>query len=165
MLINRDFIFPVYIYENVLEVVKQICNKSNLEVFGYLVGNILEWKNKKYVIITDQLYNENAVDSQQYFTAQIDGTAGNFDIVLKGIRELRNNDDLRILGWWHSHPDFGCFLSTTDVHTQRFFFPEDYQVALIVDPIRKEYTFFTLDDSSKSGYKEISHAIISNDKH
>ncbi|GAG91604.1 unnamed protein product, partial [marine sediment metagenome] len=33
--------------------------------------------------------------------------------------------------------------------------------ALIVDPIRKEYTFFTLDHSSKKGYKEISHAIIS----
>ena len=82
MLINRDFIFPVYIYENVLEVVKDICNKSNLEVFGYLVGNVLEWKEKNYVIITDQLYNENAVNSQQYFTSQINGTAGNFDIVL-----------------------------------------------------------------------------------
>jgi proteasome lid subunit RPN8/RPN11 len=161
MLTNRDFIFPVYIYENVLEVVKQICNKSNLEQFGYLVGKVLEWKEKKYVVITDQLFNENAVDSQQYFTSQKDGTAGNFDIVLKGLRELRKDDDLRILGWWHSHPDFGCFLSTTDIHTQRFFFPEAYQVALIVDPIRKEYTFFTLDDSSKKGYKEISHAIIS----
>ncbi|MBY8988801.1 MAG: Mov34/MPN/PAD-1 family protein [Candidatus Lokiarchaeota archaeon] len=161
MLIDRDFIFPVYIYENVLKVVKEICGKSNLELFGYLVGNVLEWKNKKYIIVTDQLYNENAVDSQQYFTSQIDGTAGNFDVVLKGLRELRKDNDLRILGWWHTHPDFGCFLSTTDIHTQKFFFPESYQVALIVDPIRKEYTFYTLDKSSKKGYKEISHAIIS----
>lgn len=161
MLFDRDFIFPVYISKNVLEIVKQICNKSSLELFGYLVGNVLEWKNKKYVVITDQLYNENAVDSQQYFTSQIDGAAGNFDIVLKGLKDLRNDKDLRILGWWHSHPDFGCFLSTTDIHTQRYFFPETYQVALIVDPIRKEYTFFTLDDSSKKGYKEISHAIVS----
>ena len=161
MLINRDFIFPVYIFQDVLEVVKQICNESTLELFGYLVGNVLEWKGKTYVIITDQLYNEKAVDSQQYFTSQINGTAGNFDSVLKGLKELRNDDDLRILGWWHSHPDFGCFLSTTDIHTQRFFFPETYQVALIVDPIREEYAFFTLDGSSKKGYKEISHAIIS----
>jgi len=161
MLTNRDFIFPVYIYDSVLDVVKQVCNKSKLELFGYLVGNVLQWKGKKYIIITDQLYNENAVDSQQYFTSQIDGTAGNFDSVLRGLKELRSDDDLRILGWWHSHPDFGCFLSTTDIHTQRFFFPETYQVALIVDPIRKEYTFFTLDNSSKKGYKEISHAIIS----
>ena len=161
MLIDRDFIFPVYIYENVLKVVKEICGKSSLELFGYLVGNVLEWKNKKYVIITDQLFNKSAVNSQQYFTSQIDGTAGNFDVVLKGLRELRKDDDLRILGWWHTHPDFGCFLSTTDIHTQKFFFPETYQVALIVDPIRREYTFFTLDESSKEGYKEISHAIIS----
>jgi len=161
MLIDRDFIFPVYIYENVLKVVKEICGKSSLELFGYLVGNVLEWKNKKYVIITDQLFNKSAVNSQQYFTSQIDGTAGNFDVVLKGLRELRKDDDLRILGWWHTHPDFGCFLSTTDIHTQKFFFPETYQIALIVDPIRREYTFFTLDKSSKEGYKEISHAIIS----
>jgi len=160
MLIDRDFIFPVYIYENVLKVVKEICGKSNLELFGYLVGNVLEWKKKKYVIITDQLFNKNAVNSQKYFTSQIDGTAGNFDIVLKGLRELRKDDDLRILGWYHTHPDYGCFLSTTDIHTQEFFFPETYQVALILDPIRKEYTFFTLDKSSKEGYKEISHAII-----
>jgi len=164
MLIDRDFIFPVYIYENVLKVVKEICSDSNLELFGYLVGNVFEWKENKYVVITDQLYDKNAVDSQQYFTSQIDGTAGNFDIVLKGLKDIRKNDDLRILGWWHTHPDFGCFLSTTDVHTQRYFFPETYQVALIVDPIRKEYTFFTLDDSTKKGYKEISHAIISKNK-
>jgi len=164
MLIDRDFIFPVYIYENVLKVVKEICSDSNLELFGYLVGNVFEWKENKYVVITDQLYDKNAVDSQQYFTSQIDGTAGNFDIVLKGLKDIRKNDDLRILGWWHTHPDFGCFLSTTDVHTQRYFFPETYQVALIMDPIRKEYTFFTLDDSTKKGYKEISHAIISKNK-
>lgn len=161
MLVDRDFIFPVYIYENVLKVIKGICSKSNLELFGYLVGNVLEWKKKKYVIITDQLYNESAVNSQQYFTSQIDGTAGNFDVVLKGLRDIRKDDDLRILGWWHTHPDFGCFLSTTDIHTQEFFFPEPYQVALIMDPIRREYTFFTLEKSSKEGYKEISHAIIS----
>jgi len=161
MLIDHDFIFPVYIYENVLKVVKGICSKSNLELFGYLVGNVLEWKKKKYVIITDQLFNRDAVDSQKYFTSQIDGTAGNFDVVLKGLKDLRKDDDLRILGWWHTHPDFGCFLSTTDIHTQKFFFPETYQVALILDPVRKEYTFFTLDNSTKKGYKEISHAIIS----
>jgi len=162
MLIDRDFIFPVYIYENVLKLVKEICSKSNLELFGYLVGNVLEWKKKKYVIITDQLFNKNAVNSQKYFTSQIDGTAGNFDVVLKGLRHIRKDDDLRILGWYHTHPDYGCFLSTTDIHTQEFFFPETYQVALILDPIRKEYTFFTLDKSSKEGYKEISHAIIEN---
>jgi len=161
MLIDYDFIFSVYISENVLKVIKKICTTSNLELFGYLVGNVFEWKKTKYVIITDQLFDKNAVDSQQYFTSQIDGTAGNFDAVLNGLRDLRKDDDLRILGWWHTHPDFGCFLSTTDIHTQKFFFPESYQVALILDPIRKEYTFFTLDDSTKKGYKEISHAIIS----
>ena len=161
MLIDHDFIFPVYISENVLKVIKEICTTSNLELFGYLVGNVFEWKKKKYVIITDQLYDKNAVDSQQYFTSQIDGAAGNFDVVLKGLRDLRKDDDLRILGWWHTHPDFGLFLSTTDIHTQKFFFPETYQVALILDPIRNEYTFFTLDNSTKKGYKEISHAIIS----
>lgn len=158
---ESEFIFPVYISQEVLQIVKEICSKSNLELFGYLVGNVLKWKNKKYVIITDQLFDENTIESHQYFTSQIDGTAGNFNIILRRLRVLRKDNNLRILGWWHSHPNFGCFLSTIDIHTQEFFFPESYQVALTVDPIRDEYKFFTIDKSSKQGYKEISHAIIS----
>ncbi|KAJ8904763.1 hypothetical protein NDN08_001279 [Rhodosorus marinus] len=41
------------------------------------------------------------------------------------------------IGWYHSHPDYGCWLSGIDVNTQRQH--QDYSdpwVAIVVDPIR-----------------------------
>ena len=42
----------------------------------------------------------------------------------------------------------------------KYFFPESYQVALVVDPIREDLQFFTLEKNSEKGYKEISYAIL-----
>ena len=40
------------------------------------------------------------------------------------------------VGWWHSHPGFGLFLSATDINTHIFSFQisRPYSVALVVDP-------------------------------
>lgn len=45
-------------------------------------------------------------------------------------------DDKRILGWYHSHPDFGIFLSDRDVFIHEHFFSGPGQVAYVVDPVR-----------------------------
>ncbi len=40
----------------------------------------------------------------------------------------------RIVGWYHSHPGFGIFLSEHDLFIQRNFFSDPAQVAYVVDP-------------------------------
>ena len=77
------------------------------------------------------------------------------------MKNNRNDDNLRVVGWWHSHPGIGCFLSGTDISTQKYFFPEAYQVALVVDPIKDEFKFYTLDKTAKKKYKSVNNAIIS----
>ena len=54
--------------------------------------------------------------------------------------------ELQIVGWCHSHPGYGVFLSDADlfIHTQ--FFPLPWQVALVIDPKRDELAFFRLVD-------------------
>ena len=44
--------------------------------------------------------------------------------------------NLRIVGWYHSHPDFGIFLSDRDVFIQQNFFSGPGQLAFVVDPVR-----------------------------
>jgi 26S proteasome regulatory subunit N11 len=40
------------------------------------------------------------------------------------------------VGWYHSHPGFGCWLSSVDVNTHRSFEQLDKRnVAVVVDPI------------------------------
>ena len=51
-------------------------------------------------------------------------------------------EDQVIVGSYHSHPDLGVFLSTTDVATQREVFPHEWQVAMVIDPVRNETGIF-----------------------
>ena len=58
-------------------------------------------------------------------------------------REIElNQPGERILGWHHTHPGMGVFLSAYDLFIQRHFFAQPWQVALVVDPRRREFAFF-----------------------
>ncbi|MFX1394048.1 MAG: Mov34/MPN/PAD-1 family protein [Promethearchaeota archaeon] len=163
MTIPEDSVFPVYMSEKILDVIKTICKKYDIEVFGYLVGEIFTWSKDLYVIIEEQVFVKEGTESTPYTVAQIQGSAGKYEEEFQKLKQMKNNENLRIVGWWHSHPNFGCFLSSTDVKTQKFFFPESYQIALVIDPIKDCFKFFSLDKNSINGYKPISFAIISTD--
>lgn len=48
----------------------------------------------------------------------------------------------KIVGWIHTHPNFGIFLSEYDKFIQENFFKEDYQIAYVVDPIQDIEGFY-----------------------
>ena len=160
MKVDEDFVFPVYIYESVLIKIFSLCKNSDNEIMGQLIGNVFSYENKKYTIIKDLLYIEGAIYSHKYSTAMIEGTLGDYETKFNEIRNNRGDADLRRVGWWHSHPDFGCFLSNIDLDTQRRRFDASHEVALVIDPIKYKFKFFTLDNDSKDGYKEVNFAVI-----
>jgi proteasome lid subunit RPN8/RPN11 len=47
-----------------------------------------------------------------------------------------------VVGWYHSHPNIGIFLSAVDLNTQSTHFGVDWQVAIVVDPVRMEIGAF-----------------------
>ncbi|NMG60029.1 hypothetical protein E1H12_16265 [Geitlerinema sp. P-1104] len=47
-----------------------------------------------------------------------------------------------IVGWYHSHPGHGIFLSGTDLNTQRLSFSKIWQIAVVFDPQRREIGYF-----------------------
>lgn len=47
-----------------------------------------------------------------------------------------------IVGWYHSHPTFDAYLSAQDEETQRQFFPEIWQIAIVVGPLRRQIKAF-----------------------
>jgi proteasome lid subunit RPN8/RPN11 len=49
---------------------------------------------------------------------------------------------LSIVGWYHTHPDFGIFLSDRDRFIHEHFFSGPGQVAHVIDPIRKSEGVF-----------------------
>lgn len=50
--------------------------------------------------------------------------------------------NLEVVGWFHTHPDLGVFLSYDDVvvHSAAFVLP--WHISLVVDPVRSEGAFF-----------------------
>lgn len=42
-----------------------------------------------------------------------------------------------VVGWYHSHPGFGCWLSGVDINTQQSFEAlSERAVAIVIDPIQ-----------------------------
>lgn len=54
----------------------------------------------------------------------------------------RMGNDLSILGWYHSHPGMGIFLSPTDLRTQQLYFGAPWQIAVVLDPVARELGVF-----------------------
>ena len=74
------------------------------------------------------------------------------------------------VGWWHSHPGFGLFLSSTDIttHILSFQITRPHSVALVVDPTKldvnglAEHRFFQVVGNSEDNnfdYKEVASYI------
>ena len=48
----------------------------------------------------------------------------------------------QIIGWYHTHPGMGVFLSGYDTWLHEHFFPEPYQAALVIEPRSAQAGFF-----------------------
>lgn len=52
----------------------------------------------------------------------------------------------RMVGWFHTHPRMGVFLSDYDLWLHQHFFPEPWQVALVIEPHTQIGGFFVRDE-------------------
>ena len=65
--------------------------------------------------------------------------------------------DYVVVGWYHSHPGHSCFMSRTDLSTQRAMFSKPYHCALVIDPINREAEAFKV---RGEGYACVPFAIV-----
>ena len=132
----------IYILQSVYkEIHKFTQNKTTNESGGMLVGTILEELGKTNIIISgfvEAKYCE-ATPTTLKFTHET------WEYVHKEIE--KKHPEKKIVGWIHTHPDFGIFLSEYDKFIHQNFFNEDYQVAYVVAPIQKiEGFYFWIDE-------------------
>lgn len=64
----------------------------------------------------------------------------------------RRTDKARVVGWYHSHPDFGVFFSSHDLFVHRNFFGSDGQIGIVVDPVRRHRGAFV---TTRSGVEPL----------
>ena len=65
-------------------------------------------------------------------------------------------EDLEVIGWFHTHPGHGLFLSKPDMRIQDGFFRKKYQLAMEIDPLTEnmDTTFFSRQQAGKMNNKE-----------
>ena len=98
----------VQIEADVLEIIEEHCfSETTLEVGGFLVGKATGGETS----IVHALPALKAVSGQVNLTFGHDA----WEDALAAVQ--RDFPDERIIGWYHSHPGFGCWLSMVDVMT------------------------------------------------
>lgn len=105
--------------------------KENLdgEVCGVLAGLLCEDEQGKYVSVQAAV----AGSATQHGAAHVTYTQETWNRIHEKME--RQYPDLRIVGWYHSHPGFGVELSDMDKFIQSNFFGSPGQVAFVVDPL------------------------------
>lgn len=106
------------------------------EVAGVIVGKFYVHEGVRYITVTDLIRGQMTISH----AATVVYTHDTWDAIFNEKDE--KYPDHIIVGWFHTHPNFGIFLSANDTHIQNNFFPNDWQTAMVVDPVRKEYGFF-----------------------
>ena len=122
---------------------------SNLkaEVGGMLFGKIDDEGN---TVVIGSIPALTAAAEQISLTFTHDVWA---DILSKGQAQFPGE---AIVGWYHTHPSFGLFMSDYDEFIQRNFFGKPGQIALVIDPIAGEMGWFSRSEIDKINmtYKE-----------
>lgn len=68
-------------------------------------------------------------------------------------RELETEyPGLQIVGWYHSHPGYGLFLSEQDMFIHNNFFQNRSQIALVVDPVAGDEAVFAWSEDGVDEY-------------
>lgn len=129
--------FQVIFQQNALDAIhahgKSI---TDIEICGFLIGNIFRDKRGPFLHITGSVEGRHAT----HHAAQVTFTSATWDYAHEVLERDHAGD--RIVGWYHTHPDFGVFLSGMDLFIQDNFFNLPWQVALVYDPIRGDEGVF-----------------------
>ena len=111
-------------------------NKTTNESGGMLIGNVIEEFGKTNIIVNGFIEAKHceATPTTLKFTHET------WEYVHKEMDKKFPGQ--KIVGWIHTHPNFGIFLSEYDKFIQENFFKEDYQIAYVVDPIQDIEGFY-----------------------
>ena len=111
-------------------------DKTTNESGGVLLGNVIEEFGKIHIVIRgfiEAKYCEGTPTTLKF-------THETWEYIHK--EAARKFPEYKILGWIHTHPDFGIFLSEYDKFIHENFFSEENQVAYVVDPIQHIEGFY-----------------------
>lgn len=127
----------IYISQETYKKIREFTkDKTVNESGGMLIGTVIEEFGKTNIVIhgfVEAKYSEGTPTTLKFTHKTWEYVHGEID---------KKYENVQIVGWIHTHPDFGIFLSEYDKFIQKNFFKEDYQIAYVVDPIQHIEGFY-----------------------
>ena len=125
---KRDF--RVFIDRKIHDrIAAHAAEKLSLEICGVLVGHWHRDADGPFVLVSESIRCDKALSN-----------AGDVTFTHEAWNEVHQQMDTKftdqdIVGWYHSHPNFGIFLSDRDCFIQDHFFNGPGHIAYVVDPV------------------------------
>jgi proteasome lid subunit RPN8/RPN11 len=141
---DRDAPFWLFFEESAHErMFTDACKDMSREHGGILTGQAYkDIGGNHYVLVTNAIA---ATDSQ--------GTSTHLQFTAESWKPvwdyLQTSPEVKIIGWYHTHPGLGVFLSGTDLRTQRLYFSAPWNVAVVIDPIANRIGYFFGSDGKR----------------
>lgn len=127
----------VYIKQDVYKALEEYASSDTAHELGTIIlGNYSDELGKMNVVISDFIYAKYTDASASTLTF----THETWEYVHKEHEEKYPNT--KIVGWQHTHPGYGIFLSNYDMFIQENFFNMPFQVAYVIDPVQHIRGFF-----------------------
>ncbi len=127
----------VYIRQDVYKALEKYAREDVQHERGTIIlGDFYEELGKMHVVISDYIEAKYTDASASTLTF----THETWDYIHK--EQDEKYPDKRIVGWQHTHPSYGIFLSNYDLFIQENFFNLPFQVAYVIDPIQNTRGFF-----------------------
>lgn len=127
----------VYIHVDALQaIIEHVRGDDRNEVGGVLLGTFYLSRGKRVTDVRDALPAPQTRGGHAHVTFGHDSWAAIHE-------QVDRRGAGTIVGWYHSHPGFGVFLSSQDVFIQENFFDDDGHVALVIDPLKHKTGLFT----------------------
>lgn len=139
--LSKRFAFPLYLSKTAEEKIRNHSlhfMREDLEVMGFLLGDVYKHNGRNYSVARDVA------------TTNLDSSSVSVKFQREGFQSLfqKLNDfpfDYVLVGWYHSHPGHGCFMSQKDLETQKKMFKEDFHSSIVIDPVKMEIEAYGLE--------------------
>ena len=127
----------IFLTESILqEVVSWSKTDLHHELGGVFVGDLYAYRGVSYLEIAGYIKAQH----YEHTAASFRFTHDTWSAITRE-REDRYGDKV-VVGWHHTHPGYGIFLSGTDMFSHRSFFNLTWMFALVVDPRAENLGFF-----------------------
>lgn len=122
---------------------------TRVELGGVLLGGkYIDQQGRPFVVVSEALRAEH-----------YEATRGSFKFTHETWSQITRDrqkfsGNLQLVGWYHTHPDWGVFLSSMDTFICDNFFNDDLDVDLVIDPCRGDRGWFFWDHHGGSRKKQ-----------